>query len=541
MKLNLLKKLLTLSPVVISPILVTACGSSDNGGEKTDITKVTAPGKFYLDFYQRELNAIWATKTAEINAAASDTAANHQYDLGINLVDAVLPKVKADGAAEFKKEFPKLDNYDASLFDNITVSFAIPNDSKGNLKLADNSILSIYPASVVSGKASEKHIDYTLKLNSSKAIGKELSGSLKFNLQAGFVNYDDSTSSPLANNTVLSVYGNSNLSTILIGTLKGGLDVGTRQADGSYTFSTYNSSSSGKEKLANNDVYGVYGNDSMSTIFIGEYGGGLDVGTKQADGSYNFKNYKKAQGLVNDYIFSIYGTPDLSTILVGTYLGGLDVGTKQGDGTYKFVNYNKDSAGSSALADNSILSSYGNADLSTILLGTYGGLNVGTRQAGGDYTFDKYNTSSSGSEKLASNAVYSVYGSTDLSTILVGENGVLDGGLDVGTKQANGRYTFVDYNKDSAGSSALSEDDVNTVYGNTDLSTILVGEVEGGLDVGTKQGDGTYKFDNYNKDSATGALSNATAKAIYGTADLSTILVGTYLGGLDISSNLWFA
>ena len=540
MKLNLLKKLLTLTPVVISPILVTACGSSDN--DKTDINKDTAPGKFYLDFYQRELNAVWATKTAAINAAASDTAANHQYDLGINLVDAVLPKVKTDGASEFKREFPKLDNYDSSLFDDITVSFSIPDDSKGNLKVDNDGKLTIYPASVVSGSASEKHIDYTLKLNSSKIVSKEIIGSLKFNLKAGFVNYDDSTSSPLANNTVLSVYGNSNLSTILIGTLKRGLDVGTRQAGGSYTFSTYNSSSSGKKKLTDDDVAAVYGNADLSTILVGEYGGGMDVGTRQNDGSYNFKNYKTAQGLANDYVISVNGSANLSTILVGTDEGGLDVGTKQGDGTYKFVNYNKGSAGSSALADNSILSSYGNADLSTILLATYGGLNVGTKQAGGGYTFDKYDTSSSGSEKLASNAVYSVYGSTDLSTILVGEYGALDGGLDVGTnKQGDGTYKFVNYNKDSAGSSALSGIYVEDVYGNADLSTILVGDYNAGLDVGTRQADGSYTFVNYNKDSGNGALSFNSVKTIYGTTDLSTILVGTYGGGIDISSNLWFA
>ena len=58
MKLNLLKKLLTLTPVVISPILVTACGSSDNGGKDNKPKDISADGKFYLDFYQRELENI---------------------------------------------------------------------------------------------------------------------------------------------------------------------------------------------------------------------------------------------------------------------------------------------------------------------------------------------------------------------------------------------------------------------------------------------------------------------------------------------------
>ena len=534
MKIHLLKKLLILSPVVVSPMLATSCGCSrnnDKGGDKIDAlklkaalidpNKVVAPGKFYLDFYQRELNAIWATKTTAINAAASDTAANHQYDLGINLVDAVLPKVKTDGAAEFKKVFPTLDDYDADIFDDITVSFNIPDDSKGNLKVADNGILSVYPSGIISGASSEKQIGYTLKLNNSKVTAKDLSGSLKFDLQSKFINYN--ASNELNDSYVTSAYGNADMSTILVGEYGGGLDVGTKQSNGGYKFDNYSTKSTGKEKLASNDVEAVYGATDMSTILVGEEGGGLDVGTRAKAGDpYTFDNYKTGEGLVNNKVTGLYGNADLSTILVGTN-GGLSVGTKAKAGDpYTFTSYKT----TQGLTNNNITSVFANNDLSTILVGeTGGGIDVGTKADAADpYTFDNYKTN----RGLVSNDVTSLSGTANLSTILVGTSG----GLNVGTI-AGGSYTFKTYNG-SKPSGDLASPIVNGVYGNTDLSTILVAEFFGGLSVGKRQANGDYNFTNYS------GIKSTQVNVTTGNADLSAILVGSDKG-LDISSNLWFA
>ena len=530
MKLNLLKKLLTLTPVVISPILVTACGSDK---EKIDAVKVTAPGKFYLDFYQKELNAVFATKTAAINAAATNAAANHQYNLKSQVLTEVLASAKKDGASEFKKEFPKLDNYNASIFDDINVSFSIPDDSKGNLKVTEN-ILSIYPTSVISSQSKEKQINYTLTLNkSSKITAKDLSGSLKFNLQAGFVNYSStSPGSSLSSNSAYTVYGSTDMSTILVGAYQEGLDVGTKKSSGGYDFTKYSTSSSGS-KLKNNDVYSVFGNADLSTILVGEYGGGLDVGKRaKASDPYTFTNYSTGsaagKNLNNDNVESVYGTADLSTILVGERGGGLDVGTKQADNSYKFDNYNTSS--SSKLNSNQVHGVSGNKDLSTILIATAGGgLDVGTRTKASDsYTFKNYNTSSGSG--LTSDSVYGVYGNNDLATILLSERSK---GLDVGVKQNDNSYKFTNYNA----SKGLASNYVSSAFGNADMSEILVGEY-GGLSVGVKQNDGSYTFDSYN--TSKGLASNDIF-AVSGNADLSTILIGGYRGGLDISSNLWFA
>ena len=535
MKINLLKKLLCLSPVVISPILVTACGNSD-GGDKIDAlklktatliqdpNKVVAPGKFYLDFYQRELDAIWATKTAAINAAATNVAANHQYDLQLRVLSEVLTKVKTDGAAEFKKEFPKLDDYNADIFDDITVSFTIPDDSKGNLKIDNDNKLTIYPASILSGATSEKHINYTLKLTSSQVSAKDLSGSLKFDLNAGFIDYNTGSADgkKLTSNIVQGVYGNANLSEILVAENGGGLDVGAKQADGTYNFTNYKTG----QGLAFDNAFSVYGSTDMSTILVGTEGGGLSVGTRaKASDSYTFKNYTTSSSgkekLASDSIYGVFGNTDMSKILVGTYEAGIDLGTRQPDGSYNFTNYNS----SSGLAGDKVTKVYGTADLSTILVtGQALGLDVGTKQSDDSYTFDKYNSG----DGLANDDAFGLYGNADLSTILVG---TLGAGLSVGTKQADKSYQFTTYNS----SNGLTNNIVLSAYGSADMSTILVGGAGGGLDVGTKQPDGKYTFANYK---IAQGLTSDDVYSVYGNADLSTILVGQPGGGLDISSKL---
>ena len=517
MKIHLLKKLLCLSPVVISPILVTACGSSNK-----DYSKITTSGKFYLDFYQRELNAIWATKAADVAAAAVNISANHQYNLQINVLSEVLNKAKTDGAGEFKKAFPQLDNYNASIFDDINVSFSIPDDSKGNLKVGSDGVLSVYPINIINGATSEKQIDYTLKLNASRASSKDLSGSLSFNLQSKIINYD--TSSGLSNDNIYAVYGSNDMSTILAATFGNGLDVGARQVKGGYNFVNYSSSNG----LISNNINSVYGNPNLSTILVGENLGGLDVGTKQADGGYAFVNYDTDKGLATNTVLSVYGNADLSTILVGTS-GGINVGTSAG-GSYTFTSYNT----SKGLVDNVVNGICGSADLSTILVGTGGGLSVGTRASASDpYTFKNYNTTSGpSSQHLANDNVWVAYGNADMSTILVGEDG---GGLDVGTRaSASDPYTFTNYNA----SNGLKGNDVLGLSGSYDLFTILVGEYGGGLDVGTKQNDGSYTFTNYKTGKG---LANNNVQTVYGNTDMSAILVGENGGGMDISSNLWFA
>ena len=525
MKLNLLKKLLILSPIVISPVLVAACGT-------TITTKLNASGNFYLDYYQKELNAIYKDQVAAINTAANSN--KHQYNLQSGIIDKVLTKVKTDGASEFKKELPNLSDYNVKIFDDIKITFSIPKDSSGNLKL-DNNVLTVYPANVIN-TSSEKQIDYSLTLNNAKAKATVINSNLKLDLKPGFDNYNDTSSvSKLISNKVFCVYGNASMSTLLVGTAVG-LDVGKRQANGSYKFDTYTTSGPANKTLNNEVVNSVWGSTDMKTILVGEEGGGLDVGTKQKDGSYDFVNYSDTTSgskLSSWKVWIVYGNNDLSRILVGTGRSGLDVGTrKQPSDPYAFTYYSTSSSGNKKLSGDLIHALYAKPDMTTILVGTRdNGLDVGT-DTNGVYWFKDFTTSSSGKQELASNRVYDVYGTTDLSTILVGENG---GGLDVG-QQNGATYDFTNYSTSSSGEEKLNNNEIWAVSGNADLSTILVGEDGGGLDVGTKQADGKYNFTNY-----TSQLGGKNIVDIHATTDLSTILLGEDVGGLDISSNLWFA
>ena len=516
MKLNLLKKLLTLTPVVISPVLVTACGDKDD------------TGNFYVKTYQSELNTVWQTKVQAVNQAALNSS--HQYDLKKEVLDETLTKVKATGAAKFKKEFPDLDNYNAANFNDIKVSFTIPKDSSGNLKVAGN-VLSVYGGSIISGVTIKKQIDYTLTLNK-----KDIKGDLKFDLKAGFVNYKASSSGSqkLASDNIAATSGSKDMSTILIGEDDAGMDVGTKQASGGYAFTNYNTSSSGDQKLASNRILGISGNANLSNILVAAYGGGLDEGTRaKASDPYAFKNYKTGQGLATNDVNAVYGNADFSEILVGESGGGLDVGTRaKATDAYTFSNYKT----GQGLSSDNVYGVYGNDDLSEILIATDKGLDVATRAKASDsYTFAQYNTGSPGNKALLSNNVTSVYGNADMSEILVSTGK----GLSVGSKQSAGSYTFVTYTTSS--SSKLASDNVTFASGNTDMSKILVGENGGGLDVGKRDSaDSSYIFTNYST-TPDSILSNDKVFAGYNTADLSTILLGTYGGGIDISSNLWFA
>ena len=515
-----------MSPVVISPILVTACSLS----EINDF-KLATTSRFYLYFYQKELNAVWATKTADINAAANEPT--HQYDLQLEVLSEVLTKVKADAAAVFKKEFPDINDYSAKIFDSIEVNFTIPDNSRGNLKVADDGVLSVYPTSILSGATSEKQINYTLSLDTENLASEKLSGSLKFNLDAGFEHYSTSTDNKLVGNRVTSTYGNADMSTILVGSERGGVSVGTKQKDGSYKFDNYNSSNG----LDNNLVTSVYGSRDMSTILVGElrvgfefYSGGLSVGKRQADGKYKFTIYRLMYGLPIQNVYDVYGNSDMSKILVGND-HGVSLGTRQANGSYEFdlMKYSE--------KDKIFNSVYASADMSEILAGSFGGgLDIGSKQGDENYTFTNYGTSSSGNRKLSSNTVLSTYGNKDLSTILVGTNS----GLDVGTKQADGSYDFVNHSTSSSGEEKLADNYVNSISGNADMSTILVG-TDAGLDVGTRSSaSDPYTFTNYDTSSNTPLSGNRVA-SISGNSDLSTILLGEFGRGIDISSNLWFA
>ena len=495
MKLNLLKKLLCLSPVLISPVLVTACGSEAKKPSNSD--------NFYLSFYKMKLNEQFnALKTTIADAAKSST---HQYQFKVNVITPVLNACKKDGASEFKKQFPD-DTYNEKLFDQIVINFA----TTGNLKLSsDLSTLMVYPNSVITSSSAQE-LNYTLQLKGAKTLID--AGSLVLNLSAGFVPV---TFSPVG---VTTVYGNNDLSTILVGTKSDGLSVGTRQANGSYNFINYNTFSA--SKLANNDVTSIFATSDLTTIFVAEMGGGLDVGVKQNDNSYQFTNYDTSSSnpLSSDNLQNVTGGANGKNILISTQGYGIDIGIQQDNGSYSFTGYN---TGNSSLVSNEVFAGFTNRDLSTILLGTDSGISKGT-QSNNKYTFTSYNTGSG----LASNDIKSIFASSDLKTLVAG---TISNGISISSDFDASSPTFKTYDA----SSGLAGNDIKDVFGNQDATKILVAEGTNGLDIGSKTNSG-YTFKNYS------SADLSTTAAIYGNSDLSSLLVGS-TNKINISSDLWFA
>ena len=512
-KVSLLKKILCFSPVVISPIIMAASCNSDN----------SVVDNFYLSYFGQELKSTWSKNEAAINAIA--TSATHSYNLNENILIPTLAACKATGAEAFNQAFSGNNSYDADTFNNVSSVFTISSAGSSNLRILNN-ILTVYPKSILASDA-DYTINFTLTLKN-----KNIKGEVKINVAPGFLKYN--LRNKLHSNYVRAVYGSKDMSEILVGEWNEGLEIGNRQKDGSYDFTEY-----GSEYLSDTRINSVYGNADLSTILVGTYSGGLYVGNKESDGKYQFTNYNMSSSspLISNDIYGLRANADFSKIILSTSVlgdserSGVCVGTKQSGGEYTFKNYTADDSALIGGSYYSLIASSDN-DLSTILVSTSDeGIQIGKLDSvSGGYSFSTLQ------DGLKSKQVVSLSATNNLATILVGENG---GGLDVGTRQADGTYNFDNYS-----TPVLADNEVSSSATNQDASKILVG-LNNGLDVGTKQADGKYTFVKYGKGSTPG-IQGSTVQELYANSDLSNIIIPSNSGnasgpgGIDISTITWF-
>jgi len=297
-----------------------------------------------------------------------------------------------------------------------------------------------------------------------------------------------------------------------------GLFVFVKQPNNTYTTTRY-STADGLGSNALNSVY-VDGNDVIYAATADRTGGnsgGLSIGTKQANGRYIFSNYTTANGLVDNFVNSVYADTH-GIVYAGTTdeehgNGGLSIGTKQTNGRYTFTNYTT----ADGLGDNWVAGVYAdtNGKVYVATTGLYdngtGGLSIGIKQANGRYTFSDYTTA----DGLADNRVNGIY---------VDANGTLYAatysGLSIGIKQVNGSYTFSNYTMVNG----LGDNFVRSVYVDN-TGTIYAGTV-GGLSIGIKQTNGNYIFTNNTTDNG---LDSNYAGSVYADAS-GTIYVATLVG-----------
>ena len=230
--------------------------------------------------------------------------------------------------------------------------------------------------------------------------------------------------------------------------------------------------------------------------------------TNTYDVPKGFKVY--TSGLAGDDVHSVSSTSNGNVIYAGTD-GGLSVGSKDGD-RYDFFNYSK---GVHGLVGNVINSIYASSNGSTIYAssptdayGNGGGISVGSNvgtQNSPTYKFTNYNDDWGG--------VSSIYASNDGNTIYAG----IYGGVVVGTKQSDNSYKFKIFNQ------GLENSQVYSVTASSDGTIFAaISSSDTGVAVGTKNGS-SYTFKIYTKQN--GLIGN-DVKSVYGSKDSNTIYVG---------------
>ena len=510
-KVKLIKSLLISAPIIVTPLLANSCGSKGNGNKTIDATKINDNAR-QLTPASTLTPALYKLSPATINAkywvdALAGTLKTELDSISANVATAATGNNTLDITSQINKaiaDAKKIATDTPGNIDNIKLSFS----GNGNLKVEKNNdtyTLIVYP-SFITANSDEQTLTTTLSLTLSATAKNTQTITNNYDIAKGFKNY----AADLGNNDVNSVYASSDGNTIFAGT-EGGLSVGNKQGDNSYTFENYT--------LNNDYVNSVYASSDGNIIYVGTRSG-VSVGTK-ANNTYTFQNYTTADGLGNSLVDSVYASSDGNTIYAGT-AGGVSVGTKQsGSNRYTFQNY------TTGLSSDFLSSVYASANGNTIYTGSYylgvgtSGVSVGTKQSGSNrYTFQNYTTA----DGLGNSLINSVYASSNGNTIYAGTAG----GVSVGTKQSgSNRYTFQNY------TSGLTNTVIRSVYASSNGNTIYVG-TNGGVAVGNKANN-TYTFQNY-----TQGLGDKIVQSVYTSSDDNTIYAGTE-GGVSITSSNWLA
>ena len=473
---KLFKSLVMSAPVLVTPLVANSCSSNNNK---------TPSAKYYVDALAKTLK----TQLNLISSQVTSTAiGNNSLDISSNINTAIIAA---------KKIAPKT----PSNIDKITLSFTGTN----NLKVEKNSdnqyLLMVYPT-FISNDSAKQNLTTTLSLTLSASDKNTQTITNTYDVAKGFKAYDTGPGAYAVN----SVYPIDNGNTIFAGTAGEGVSVGTKTGT-TYSFQNL------KTGLDSNYIWSVHASSDGNTLYVGtgdpeSKKGGVSVGTKQEDNSYTFQNYTSS--LNNDYVNSVYPSNDGSFLYVATD-GGVAVGTKN-DSTYNFQTYTK------GLGSSSVYFVYPSSDGNKLYTATNGGLSIGTKNPrGNEYTFKNFSTEqglpsnivysvyptnngntiyagttegvvvgtkASGSEEytfktyttgLGSKRVNSVYPTNNGNTIYAGTGGDKNsmGGVSVGTKQTDGSYTFQNY---TAGSDVNS---VASVYPTNNGNTIYAGAGSG--------------------------------------------------------------
>ena len=264
MKLNLLKKLLCLSPLVISPVLVSACGNSGNPNQNDE-------SHFYVNYYKTKLEATFQSVAKQM-LVISPTVAKKVINLKQELFDKAIAACKKDGKAAFNQKFTNPTTaYDATKFDSITNNLSLSSNAQGFAQLNSQS-LNIFHFSPL--LASKQDVSLMDNIKSGSISEKT---SLALNFTASFVTYNNA-SDPEWQNNVQAVAASDDGNTVYVGTFDKGVTVGTKQSDGSLVFK--------RTTVGNEQINCITASADGTSFIAGSQSGKLFVGTKSGD-TYN--------------------------------------------------------------------------------------------------------------------------------------------------------------------------------------------------------------------------------------------------------------
>ena len=452
-KYKLIKTLTLAAPVLITPLVAASCNSkNDNGSKESTLTPSGKVASYYVD-------ALAKTLKAELNSIASDvtsTAAKASTTSAPQSTLDITPQVtKAINDAK------KIAVSNPSAIDKIVLSFK----GTSNLKVEKNSenkyILTAYPG-YYTNISEQQMLTTTLSLSLSSKNKNTQTITNTYTIANGFKMYNfPTTGTP-------GTYGiaqTNNGQTLYVASLGGGVEIGNRQTDGTYKWTSYTKGLPDTLTIGDiavssdgNTVYAATGDQSST--------GGIFIGTKQPDGTYKFK-LNKTPSLID--VEGIYVSPDGNTIYAAGD-GGASIGTKQPDGTYKF----KSTGGFGEGANNYCI--HPSPDGKTLYVG---GLYLYAGVKNGDtYTF----------KKITNIIAYRLAMSADGNTIYTVSDQSSDNSLTEIKKNEN-NYTVKTFNSPQLTGLGRSVEIFNN-------DTVYIG-ANRGLTVATKNGN-DFTFKSYN-------------------------------------------
>ena len=326
-KYKLIKTLTVATPILITPLVAASCNNkNDNSSKDSTLTPSGKVASYYVDALAKTLKAELDSISSDVTSTAAKTSTTSAPQSTLDITPQVTKAIN---------DAKKVAVSNPSAIDKIVLSFK----GTSNLKVEKNSenkyILTAYPG-YYTNSSEQQTLTTTLSLSLSSKNKNTQTITNTYTIANGFKMYqfyvtDLPGCGPLKQT--------NNGQTLYVATFTGGIVIGNRQADGTYKWTNYRKGLPETNTILdltitnNGDkVYGVTG------LPLGE--GGVYIGTKQADGTYTFKwntipNFHEPEGIV--------ATNNGDTLYVCGE-GGITIGTKQKDGTYTWdkittVNY----------------------------------------------------------------------------------------------------------------------------------------------------------------------------------------------------------